>query len=220
MSIRLYNDALLDHANNPSHPTEDDIPKELKSPKKRKTVAVIAVVVVIVVIASVGTVIVTDQHHSLHIAVISKAKAADFIKQPLFDLYMNDTNGNASRNITSLISVIFANNTNFFAGNSTEWISIQSIELTSANYSLYLYNYEYNESSRGINGTKIPGFQNGTYDGFNFFYLTQVDSTVHKEVLAFAIGVSGAYSFFIGVRGIPISNYLTLIQDEIQAMTS
>ncbi len=218
MSIRLYNDALLDHAKNPSHPTEDDIPKEPKSPKKRKTVAVVAVVVVIVVIASVGSLLTIGHPHSPHIALISKTEAEGFVTQKLFVAYMNNTTGNSSRNITSQVDVLFYNNST--AGNISETILISSLEFTSINYSLSLYNYQYKNISQLANSTKMSVLENGTYDGFNFYYLSKVEGTVGKKLYALVDGVSGAYSFFIEVRGIPNSNIMNLIHDEIQAMTS
>lgn len=39
--------------------------------------------------------------------------------------------------------------------------------------------------------------------------------TAHYSI---AIGVSGSYSFIVEVAHIPLSNYVPLIHDEIQAM--
>lgn len=58
----------------------------------------------------------------------------------------------------------------------------------------------------------------GTYEGFSFFYFTHNNSA--QNILDMeAIGVSGSFSFGVYVFNMPLSNYIPLIHDEIQAMT-
>lgn len=210
MSIRLYNDALRESAENPSHPTEDDIPRKPKNPKKGKTVAIIAVVVVVLISTTVGTILVTDYHHSLNIGVISEITAASFANQRFVARYVNDTSGNVSQNITKGEAVFFSNSS------SNSLITIDSLEFSSRTYSLNVYDKSFKKMTETTNGTLIPGFKNGTYDGFNFFYFIHRNSTGFNLI---ALGVSGSFSFNIEVMNVQVSNYIPLIHDEIKAMT-
>lgn len=201
-------------ARNPAHPTEDDLPRKPKNPKKGTTLVIIVVVVVVLIAASVGAFLATNQHYSPHVALVSKTTAEGFANRGFVAQYVNNTTGDASLNITDDEMVIFSN------ASVGGLIIISSMEVSSQSFSLYEYNMDYHYMIQGPNGTIYPGIKNGTYEGFSFYYFNRSNDTFHYDENLVAIGVSGSYSFVVEVVGVPLSNYLPLIHDEIRAMNS
>ena len=213
MGRQVYPEDRSRVARNPEHPTEDVLQRQPKKPGKRKTIAVV-IIVLVVVIAGISASIYVMNHHSTHIAVVSASVVTSLSKKQFTVAYDNASALNISFNVTKGEWV-------YFNVTSLGFIIISSLELTSSSTSLSFFNEEYHSAIRLFN---LPNnayiLSNGSYNGFNYFVLTQNASmkTVTGTTIA-SIGYSGSYAFSIFDAGIPLTSYTALIDDEIQAMT-
>ncbi len=206
--------------------TSLDSPPPAKSPSghsaRRKTVVITVVVVVaIVVIASAFVLnehIVTSPRGPPHIGILSLSEISQLAGRQLTIFYRNNSS-QIRLNITSEETVAFntSNHTSSWKSSSPEVLVI-SYEFTNQTQSSFSYNVSYSIQKQALaarNSSTV--IKNMSFEGFTFFLVFSNYSGVFSVVSA---GHSGSYAFLIGDINVPLSSYIALVHDEIQAMTS
>ncbi len=165
-------------------------------------------------IAVISASIYVTDHHSTHIAVVSASVVTSLAKEQFTKAYDNASVMSISFNVTKG-EVVYFNVT------SLGFIIVASLELTSSSSSLSLFNEQYRSAIRLFNlPSNAYNLSNGSYNGFNYFVLTQNASMkTFKSTTIVSLGYFGSYQFSIVDAGIPLTSYNTLIDDEINAMT-
>ena len=168
-----------------------------QSPLPRKSttlkfVVIAVVIVLVVVIAGISASIYVNDHHSTHIAVVPASVVTSLAKEQFTKAYDN-ASAMSTFNVTKG-EVVYFNVTSLGS------IIVASLEFTSSSSSLSFFNEEYQSALRIFDlPSNAYNISNGSYNGFNYFVLTQNDSKTVKGTTIISIGYSGSYQFSIAL---------------------
>lgn len=192
-----------------------------RSARRRTVVITVVVAVAIVMIASAFVLnerTVTSPRGPPHIGILSLSEIDQLAGQQLTIFYRNNSS-QIKLNITSEETVAFntSNHTSSWKS-SSPGVVVFSYEFTNQTQSSFSYNISYSIQKQALTARNSSTvIKNMSFEGFTFFLVSSNYSGVLSVVAA---GYSGSYAFLITDINVPLSSYIALVHEEIQAMTS
>ncbi len=222
-----------------THRSQEGLPKKPLRRQDKKIIAIAVVVILVVVAAAAGGVVYVKYHRHLHVATVSPYEVRALTNANLGHgfynysamayLNLNVTAINKSEeyfNLTLNASYLSTFPPNYSKG--VALIAVASFELLNQSVAEQVYIHWFQliaSSTENFSSIMAKNWtlKNGTDQGFNYFagIDTTRDTAIGFPVIGyyeFSVGYEGSYLFFIIDRYIPLSNGMTLVQDEINTM--
>ncbi len=176
----------------------------------RRRVVIISILILLAVVIGESEAAVYIADNTFFVGVVSESQIFNLTGRQLTVTYSNITGNYNSKNVTEFKEILLS------AISGPGKLSISSLEFSSSLSSLAFYkqqNQIWKQDLTEINASQY--LQNATYDHFNLFYFYTNGPNSYELI---SVGRAGAYAFIIIDTGINLSNYKTLIDDEIQVM--
>ncbi len=171
----------------------------------------VAIAITIAIILVASTVILLTSHH-LRVATISEEEVSSIAGQTLFE-----QKGNNSTVYSEYMPAVRMDVRYFNESNNTGFVLVDSVEFNNLSQSRYFQDYSFSIWPNLVHYNFTTNWNNGSYNGFNFSSVLFQRGNLYTFL---ASGYSGPFAFYIYDSGIKLSGTTTLIQDEIEAMSS